>query len=466
LLLVVGTGHAYTDLGGGVCTCNSCSDCSDALNNNTNCTTEVRLTTDINNVAGTCVNNPENFSNKIFDCQGHLIDGDSSGNDYGIYLSGKENNTIRNCNISDFLIDVYLSSCSNITLMNNTAYQNPGGLSNSVGFNIRNSSNSKIINNSAYSNTQYGFYLSFTSSNNKLSGNDAYDNDVSGFYIAGASNNNNLTNNSASGNPYGFTIDQSSYNILSDNIGWNNSHGFYVVDSSGGRNILRNNTARDNNFEGIFVHNSQTNVFSGNIVCNNSRYGFYINSSSYSNITDNIVCNNSWGQALITYSNTNMYIYNNVFNASTGQGVVTDDNGTNYWNTTKDCSRTNIIGGKCVGGNWYSDYSGVDYNNDSIGDDPPNYTIPGLGSIDYLPLTSNYTPICYMPAGAGVCDVLLSNCSCIEEALNNNSCSEVRLTVDITDWAGTCVNNPENFSNKILDCQGYTIDGDGSGVDY
>jgi|GEM_PF-4064566 len=346
--------------------------------------------------------------------------------------------------------------------MNNTAYQNPGGLSNSIGFNIRNSSNNTIINNNAYSNTLYGFYLFFYSSNNKLSGNDAYDNDESGFYIAGASNNNNLTNNSASGNPHGFTINQSSYNILSDNIGWNNSDGFYVVDSSGGRNILRNNTARDNNFDGIFVHNSQTNVFSGNIVCNNSRYGFYINSSSYSNLTDNIVCNNTMGQAFITYSNTHMHIYNNIFNASTGQGVVTDDNGTNYWNTTKDCSRTNIIGGKCVGGNWYSDYSGVDYNNDSIGDDPPNYTIPGLGSVDYLPLTSNYTPICYMPAGAGVCDVLLSNCSCIEEALNNNSCSEVRLTVNITDWAGTCVNNPENFSNKILDCQGHVIDGSGS----
>ncbi|MEM2768408.1 MAG: right-handed parallel beta-helix repeat-containing protein, partial [Candidatus Pacearchaeota archaeon] len=73
------------------CTCNSCKDCMDKLND-PSCT-EVKLINDIINHTGTCINNPSNFSNKVFDCQGYRIDGDDSGTDYGIYLHSKQNNT-------------------------------------------------------------------------------------------------------------------------------------------------------------------------------------------------------------------------------------------------------------------------------------------------------------------------------------------------------------------------------------
>ncbi|MEM2918922.1 MAG: hypothetical protein QXY62_05435, partial [Candidatus Altiarchaeota archaeon] len=63
------------------CTCSSCDGCTAALNDNIGCPLGVNLTADITNHAGTCINNPENFSNKIFDCQGHTIDGDDSGED-------------------------------------------------------------------------------------------------------------------------------------------------------------------------------------------------------------------------------------------------------------------------------------------------------------------------------------------------------------------------------------------------
>jgi len=51
------------------------------------------------------------------------------------------------------------------------------------------------------------------------------------------------------------------------------------------------------------------------------------------------------------------------------------------------------------------------------------------------------------------------NCSDCMAALNNNLYNEVRLGTDIFDHENTCINNPSGFSNKVFDCQGYTIDG-------
>lgn len=55
------------------------------------------------------------------------------------------------------------------------------------------------------------------------------------------------------------------------------------------------------------------------------------------------------------------------------------------------------------------------------------------------------------------------NCSDCTNALNNNTYSEVRLGVDITNHNGNCIDNPTNFQNKIFDGQCHTIDGIGSG---
>ncbi len=77
------------------CECDSCEDCTKKLNDNL--CGEVKLTTNILNPAGTCINNPENFTGKIFDCQGNRIDGNWV--EYGIYLSNKHNVTIKNCNV-------------------------------------------------------------------------------------------------------------------------------------------------------------------------------------------------------------------------------------------------------------------------------------------------------------------------------------------------------------------------------
>jgi len=109
-IILSGSVNAYNVEGGGVCNCNSCSDCTNALNDNTLCYSQVKLTADITNQSGTCINNPANFNNKIFDCQGHKIEGNGMNDnwpDAGIYIDGKTRNTIKNCIITNLFINLF-----------------------------------------------------------------------------------------------------------------------------------------------------------------------------------------------------------------------------------------------------------------------------------------------------------------------------------------------------------------------
>ena len=73
LIINLNSVSAYTD-NGTAFLCENCSDCINALNNNTY--NFVYLNQSITNHIGTCIDNPTNFSNKTFDCQNYLIDGE------------------------------------------------------------------------------------------------------------------------------------------------------------------------------------------------------------------------------------------------------------------------------------------------------------------------------------------------------------------------------------------------------
>ncbi|MCD6477212.1 MAG: right-handed parallel beta-helix repeat-containing protein, partial [Candidatus Aenigmarchaeota archaeon] len=227
IFVLISQSYAYTDKGT-YYECNSCDDCEAAIADNTY--DLIKLTADISDYAGTCINNPANFNNKIFDCQGHTIDGDDSGVDYGIYLFGKTNNTIGNCTITDFYRGIYLVSSSNNNLTNNTAN------SNDFGIYLRESSSNILTNNTANSN-YYGIHL-YTSSNNNLTNNTANSNTY-GIYLVSSSNN-NLTNNTANSNDFGIYLYSSSNNTLTNNtLKWNADD---IRETGSGGNKYENNT--------------------------------------------------------------------------------------------------------------------------------------------------------------------------------------------------------------------------------
>jgi parallel beta-helix repeat protein len=191
-------------------------------------------------VSGTCIILGE--SNIELDCMGYTIDGVDTGAYRGVYSSGKENNTVRNCIITDFQEGIYLAAASNNNILtNNTLNSNT-----QYGIYVYQSSNNNIINNNLNKNTQYGIRLSTSSTNNIITNNTANLNTISGIRLGSSSNNNNITNNNLNLNTqYGIYLETSSNNIINNTANNNTKGGLYFSAASTG-NLVNNNTACSN----------------------------------------------------------------------------------------------------------------------------------------------------------------------------------------------------------------------------
>ncbi|CEG12991.1 conserved hypothetical protein [groundwater metagenome] len=341
------------------CNCSSCGECSYKLSH-PSCS-QVNLTANIINQSGNCINDPLNFNNKIFDCQGNIIDrnvGEEKKESYGIDLHGKQNNTIKNCIITGFYYGIYLSSSSSNILTNNTA-----NLNREDGISLYSSSNNILTNNTA-NNNHLGIDLYSSSNNNTLTNNTANNNNYIGIRLYCSSNNNTLTNNTAKENNI-FDIgiwtnsDAHCNNLIENNTGSGDKPIKYFnysvnlqneilselilcnADNSNisnvtiaGSDTLKNNgliiyfTENSNftninssdNFEGIYLsYSSNTNTITNNTANNNSR-GIYLGSSSNNTITNNTANSNSYRGISLYYSSNNI-LTNNTANSNNDAGI-------------------------------------------------------------------------------------------------------------------------------------------------
>jgi len=183
------------------------------------------------------------------------------------------------------------------------------------------------------------------------------------------SSNNTLIGNSASSNAYnGFDLFNSSNNTLSFNTLMKNQHnGMNFINSD--NNKLIGNTASNNEYHGFRLSNSSNNTLSFNTLMKNKHHGIIFFYSDSNNLIGNTVSNNINGINL-NNSNNNIIYHNNFIN-----------------NRVRDNSMNHYDSGYPSGGNYYSDYSGADANNDSIGDAP--YIINGKAKDNY-PLIKPY----------------------------------------------------------------------------
>ena len=374
----------------GVCNCSNCTDCMNKLND-PSCT-EVRLNTSIYDQAGTCIDNPENFSNKIFDCQGYTIDGDGAGNDYGIYLNDvngyKNNDTIKNCIITDFDFGIelysyrgengYPENVHNNSIVNNEVkncghgidlhYAPNNVLANNIlnnnlieGIALISSSNNNITNNTANSNL-YGIYLQ-SSSNNTIIDNVA-NNSWKGIYVY-YSDYNFLTNNTANNNDLGIHIHASNNNNLINNTANNNREGIECLTPASNNNLI-NNTANNNTNYGIYLYQASNNTLTNNTANNNSYHGIYLYLSDYNTLTDNLAVNNSFNGIDISFSSNNNLTNNTV--SGNNYGV--------YFGPSN--SNANVIANNTLNLNNYGFYlESSNYNNFTFNNITSN-TITGI----------------------------------------------------------------------------------------
>jgi len=274
--------------------------------------------------------------NIVVDGAGHVLEG--AGTENGIFLDGRSNVTIKNITVRKFNCGIYLNSSSGNTIS---------------------------VNN--ITNNFYGILLDSFSSSNNISANNITANYGSSIYLSRSPGNtlyaNNITNNG-----YGvFLIGSSNYNSLSgNNITANNFHGIYL-DYFSNYNSIRGNNITNNGVDGIYIEYSDENSVSGNYIADNHYSGIELEGSSSNSVSENNIINNYYGIRLDYYPNNLIHHNNFVGNA---EQVFSIDS-VSVWDD-----------GYPSGGNYWSDYSGVDLNSgpyqnetgsDGIGD--TNYTI-------------------------------------------------------------------------------------------
>jgi len=261
---------------------------------------------------------------------------------YGIYLDSLSNyNNIleNNCNSNEY-DGIRLWGSNNNTISDNNCL-----LNDYYGIYLFSSNNNEIMNNNCSLNDYDGIYLDYTIDNEILE-NICLLNKKSGIYLSNFGNN-TISRNNCSLNNYGISLWKSNYNKISENNCTSNRDGIYLILSS--NNTIWQNFIYNSTIDGIRLYaNSCYNTLYSNEIKESSRYGLYIDTIE---------------------SNYNLFYLNFFFDNE--QNAY--DNGTeNYWDNRSI-------------GNYWDDYSGVDLNDDGIGDVP--YNISGIaGSQDKYPI--------------------------------------------------------------------------------
>ncbi|MFX1566913.1 MAG: NosD domain-containing protein [Promethearchaeota archaeon] len=312
---------------------------------------------------------------------------------YGVFIENSNHTSIqKNTIVFNPFGSITIRFCINTTFSNNTVSNNPSGVE------FYYCQYSYIYEQMIYNNTNTGLYLgdcdlSFIynntikynydgisihrSNNSVVSLNYVQFHKGSCIELNGfleSCNNNNISNNTISNsNNYGIILLYNCYNNnISNNKISNNYQGIYC---SGNdirfncifENIIKNNTNQGIFFQGTLINN---NTIKSNVLIENFR-GIELEYGNSNNLTNNVLINNTQrGLYLQSDASYNLisqnYFYTNALNAY-------DDGYKNKWNTSTI-------------GNYWSDYSGKDVDDDGIGD-VPYLNIGGTApSQDKLPI--------------------------------------------------------------------------------
>lgn len=360
-------------------------------------------------------------SNIVIDGKGYTLQGPVLYDSKGISLFNVNNVTMQKINTKGFGCGVYLYSASKNNISANNIIHNGIGVDlreyssyNIIfGNNIANNSGSQghgvslyysshniisgnnITNNyggdgvwighSSYNilsenkitdNWGEGVEIGWSSNNNTLFANEITNSGSSGVELYFSDGNSLLGNNITSNGWDGVESDSSSYTTIYMNEIANNSRNGVDIFNRWCHNIMvSKNNITNNNINGVDFYQVSNSTISRNNITKNKINGILLSAySSYNNVSENYIADNNYfsganhGIRLTMCSNNTIY-HNNFIDNGPKQAYVT----AGYANVWDD--------GYPSGGNYWSDYIGVDvysgpYQNE-MGSD-------GIGDIPYI----------------------------------------------------------------------------------
>ena len=316
-----------------------------------------------------------------------IIDGAGFNISYcyvGVDLSYRTNVTIKNLNFEHCGQGVYLESSSGINVVGNNFRVYDGD----YGIYITNSQNNNIVGNTIvgdyypghFLEWQFGIFLKESHYNN-VSSNNLTEN-LFTIWLKCSSHNQIVGNNITKNYEALRLWYDSNHNIISSNNISLNAWGIYVVESE--ENSIGENNISFNGNTGInFDGSSHNYILKNKIVGNNDGIWLYLSEHNW--ILENDISNNVCGITLENASSNIIYHNNFIDN----ELQVFDF----YWTSPWVPASTNIWNNTYPsGGNYWSDYEGVDVKSgpnqdqsgsDGIGDTP--YVIDE-NNTDYYPL--------------------------------------------------------------------------------
>lgn len=306
----------------------------------------------------------------------------NTGGDRGIQIRNSDVYfRIKNCTIRNGDDGIRLLNTNNGQLIDNNISDNNGN-----GITLGDCDNILVSGNKVNNNVWYGIFLvtySGTSNYNKINENIINNNNQHGIYLYSIDSGetcsyndiwNNIVNNNQKKGIYLHSADGACNNndIWNNMVNNNKIDGIYLsADGTCRNNNIKGNIVNNNSASGIRLYNSKNNyVLAGNIV-NNSEYGIQLfGNSSNNGISENYIINCSYYGILLESDANNNILYNNTFIENTINAL--DSGVNNQWDNGSI-------------GNYWHDYSGVDANDDGIGDIP--YDVPPAGgSLDNFPI--------------------------------------------------------------------------------
>jgi len=331
-------------------------------------------------------------------------------NGQGVLLVNTTHSKVENNVISNNWGAIWLLHSSNNSIYGNNIINNNDGIlikdswdSYYVGYSYSRY-NSISGNNITGNKGNYAYGISITrpgsifATYNSISGNNIVNNSK-GILVGYSAYNSIYGNNITANDGEGISIGVSKNNNISGNyIARNKGYlggGIYLYGCS--NSIISGNIVTENEADGIYLYASLStnNTLSGNNIIANkgpwSWYGIYLYGSSNNNtISGNNIENNPRGLGILYYSSSNVISENNIVNNTVFGVVVTYSGNKFYHNNFIDNGKQVFVtsgyantwdDGYPSGGNYWSDYTGVDlysgpYQNETGSD--------GIGDIPYI----------------------------------------------------------------------------------